>query len=265
MNVTYRVTLVQLSADATALEPVHHTPRELGELAPTEIEKLLVNFSRLDATALPDATPSIVLRRHGRGWRITPGNKSLTFHDGLDSLAPSLPLDAVKILTAIDPSHEPSAAPASDVPPTDPAVTPRRRLNLSRPQAIALLVAGLVLLGAGLWFGLHEDDINAIPGDVVALTAPDEIKALFASAAGQYLTPVSPGNGVLTLSPTGHFSIATLGPDGRPLPTTYEEPARAGRRQGQPCIITTVGLIAIVDRDTLHYNEIVWRRPAPSK
>lgn len=265
MNVTYRVTLVQLSADATALEPVHFTPRELGEIAPAELEKLLANFSRLDVNAQPDADPVIVIRRHGRGWRITPGNKSLTLHDGLDALSPSLPLDPAGILTAIDPSHDPAAAPTAgeSAPASDPA--PRSRFNLSPPQAIALLVTGLALLAVGLWFGLHEDDINAVPGDVVALTAPDEIKTLFASAAGQYLTPVSPGNGVLTLSSTGHFSIATLGPDGQPLATTYEEPARAGRRHGQLCIITTVGLIAIVDRDTLHYNDIVWRRPAPSK
>ncbi len=264
MNVTFRVTLVQLSADATALEPVHYTPRELGEIAPADLEKLLGNFARLDVLTQPDADPAIVIRRQGRGWRVTPGNKSLTFRDGLDPLSPSLPLDPAGILATIDPARETSAAATTDDPASAPA--PRRRLNLSPTQAVALLVAGLALLSGGLWFGLHEEDINAIPGDVVALTAPDEIKTLFASAAGQYLTPVSPGNGVLTLSPTGHFSIATLGPDGQPLPVTYEEPARAGRRQGQPCVITTVGLITIVDRDTLHYNDIVWRRPAaPTK
>jgi hypothetical protein len=235
MNVTYRVTLVQLTADASAFEPVHDTPRELGDLPPAEIEKLLRHFAAVDVSALPDAAPAVVLRRSNRGWRITPGNKTLTFHDGLAAAAES--------------AYTPCAA-------------PRSRLNLSPAQAIGLLVAGLALLASGLWFGLHEENINAIPDDVVTVSAPNEVKTLFAAAAGQYLTPVSPGNGVITLTPTGQFSFATMGPDGTPLPTTLEEPARAGRRQGRPCIITTVGLIEIIDRETLHYNDIVWRRPA---
>jgi hypothetical protein len=259
MNVTYRVTLVQLSADASALEPPHHTSRELGELSADAIGKLLENFSHVDVSSAPDANPAIVLRRHGRGWRVTPGNKTLTFHDGLDALSPSSSLAAAGILAAIDPSHDLAATPGEE-PATDSTAPARRRPKFSTGQALALLISGLVLLAAGLWFGLHEDDINAIPGDVVTLTAPDEIKTVFASAAGQYLTPVSPGNGVLTLTPTGHFSFATMGPDGTPLPTTYEEQAQAGRRNGQPCVITTVGLIEIVDRDTLNYNEISWHR-----
>lgn len=264
MNVTYRVTLVQLTADAAALEPVDATPRELGELAPVDLEKLLVNFSQLDATALPDANPAIVIRRHGRGWRVTPGNKTLTFHDGLETIAPSHSLDPAGIIAALDPAFDATTPNAEDAT-ADSAAAPRRRPPLTNTQALALLVSGLALLATGLWFGLHEDNVNAVPDDVVALTAPAEIAAVFAAAAGQYLTPVSPGNGVLTLTPTGQFSFATLGPDGQPLPTTYEEPARAGRRHGKPCVITTVGLIEIVDRDTLLYNDITWRRPAASK
>jgi hypothetical protein len=263
MNVTYRVTLVQLTADASAFEPVHDTPRELGDLPPAEIEKLLRHFAAVDVSALPDAAPAVVLRRSNRGWRITPGNKTLTFHDGLDALAPSLPLDPAGIVAAIDPARDPFvplAAAAESA--YTPCAAPRSRLNLSPAQAIGLLVAGLALLASGLWFGLHEENINAIPDDVVTVSAPNEVKTLFAAAAGQYLTPVSPGNGVITLTPTGQFSFATMGPDGTPLPTTLEEPARAGRRQGRPCIITTVGLIEIIDRETLHYNDIVWRRPA---
>ena len=263
MNVTFRVTLVQLTADATALEPPDHTPRELGELSPAALRPLLENFARLDTAGLPDANPAFVLRHHGRGWRVTPGNKTLTFHDGLDALAPSIALDPAGILAAIDPAHDPATAPdAASAIPADPSARPSRRLILSPAQAITLLVSGLVLLAAGLWFGLHEDDINAVPDDVVTLTAPDEIKTVFTAAAGQYLTPVSPGNGVLTLTATGHFSFATLGPDGRPLPTTHEEQARAGRRNGQPCVITTVGLVEIVDHDNLRYNDIVWHRSA---
>lgn len=266
MKATCRVTLVQLSADATALEPVHHTPRELGELAPAEIEKLLVNFAALDVSALPDAAPAVVLRRSSHGWRVTPGNKTLTFHDGLDPLAPSLPLSPAAILAAIDPARDPAVPLAPDTT-ADVAIDappPRSRFNLSRPQALALLVAGLALLGVGLWFGLHEEDINALPAEAVALTAPEEIKSLFAAAAGQYLTPVSPGNGVITLTADGVFTFGTLGPDGTPLPVNITETARAGRYQGKPCVLTTFGLIEIVDRDTLHYNEIVWRRPAAS-
>ena len=263
MNVTFRVTLVQLTADATALEPPDHTPRELGELSPPALRQLLENFSRLDTATLPDANPAFVLRHRGRGWRVTPGNKTLTFHDGLDTLAPSIALDPAGILAAIDPSHDPAASLGEEAAiPADASARPRRRLNLSPAQAVVLFVSGLALLAAGLWFGLHEDDINAVPGDVVTLTAPDEIKAVFTAAAGQYLTPVSPGNGVLTLTATGHFSFATLGPEGRPLPTTHSEQARAGRRNGQPCVITTVGLVEIVDRDTLGYNDITWRRSA---
>jgi hypothetical protein len=264
MNVTYRVTLVQLTADASALEPVDETPGELDEVAPGDLEKLLVNFARLDASAFPEANPAIVIRRLGRAWRVTPGNKILTFHDGLETIAPSHALDPAGIIAAIDPAHDAATSKAEETP-VDSAATPRRRPKLTNTQALALLVSGLVLLAAGLWFGLHEENINAVPDDVVALTTPAEIAAVFTAAAGQYLTPVSPGNGVLTLTPAGHFSFATLDPEGVPLPTTYEEEARAGRRNGKPCVITTVGLIEIVDRDTVLYNEITWRRPTPAK
>ena len=192
MNVTYRVTLVQLTADATALEPVHYTPRELGELPPPEIEKLLLRFTAVDLTAFPDAAPAVVLRRAQRGWRVTPGNKTLTFHDGLETIAPSHSLDPAGIMAALDPAFDATAPDAEDAT-ADSAAAPRRRLKLTNTQALALLVSGLVLLAAGLWFGLHEEDINSVPDDVVALTAPVEIAAVFTAAAGQYLTPVSPG------------------------------------------------------------------------
>jgi hypothetical protein len=264
MNVTYRVTLVQLTVDASTLQGVDETPRELGEVAPADLEKLLVNFAQLDVSSLPEANPAMVIRRHGRGWRVTPGNKTLTFHDGLETIAPSHSLDPAGIMAALDPAFD-ATTPRAEETVADSAAAPRRRPKLTNTQALALLVSGLVLLATGLWFGLHEDNVNDVPDDVVALTAPADIAAVFTAAAGQYLTPVSPGNGVLTLTPTGQFSFATLGPDGQPLPTTYEEPARAGRRNGKPCVITTVGLIEIVDRDTLLYNDITWRRPAPAK
>ena len=261
MSATYRITLAELSADATAVEASGRAPLELGELTPAALEQLLANLARLEPAALLDAEPAIIIRRHSRAWRVTPGNKTLLLHDGLEPLASTHPLDPAGILAALDPAPH-SAAPNTQDSATGPETFLDRLRSLSPAQAIPLLLAGLALLATGLWFGLHTEDINAIPGDVVILTAPAEADPLLAAAAGQYLTPVSPGNGVLTLTRTGHFSIATLGPDGHPLPATYEEEARAGRRAGQPCIVTTVGLIAIVDRDTLSYNDILWHRHA---
>ena len=66
---TYRVTLVHLTADASALAPASER-LELGNLPLEEIIRLAGRLSRLEMSGNPKAEPGIIVHRGDRSYRI---------------------------------------------------------------------------------------------------------------------------------------------------------------------------------------------------
>jgi len=250
MSTPFRVTLLQLKADLSALTGPG-TKVELGQLPDEEIFRLAGRLLAVDLSANPKAEPGIIIRHGEKGWRIAAHQGRLRVYHTTSPLddywTANSPADLAQLppfqLAAGGGSRAPLRTASGS--PVGPSKTARTVL-----EAVGLIALGIVLMAVGVWFGLPHRKLNDLPPDITLLSPLEDRQGLFASVAGTYVTGKKTGDAILIVGPDGHVTLGVIGKDGKPLlPPRREELARAGRRQETACVVTSFGVIAAAPPD----------------
>ncbi|HKB56428.1 MAG TPA: hypothetical protein VKC51_02465 [Lacunisphaera sp.] len=259
MSPTYRVTLVQLTADASTLAP-SGDKAELGNIPAEEIQRLAGRLLKVNFTANPKAEPGILVQRGDKGWRIAVYQGRLRMHKSMSLFDDFWTADSPADLAGLPPFH--GSGSANPNPSSHAPGAPRRFQALRAvAEAAGLFVVALVLVAVGLRFGLPQRKLSDLPPEVVLVNSAAERAEVFTSVAGSYWTGKAPGNQLVVITSDGQVSLGGIGKDGKPTKPRFQEQARAGRNGNIACVITSFGVIAgIAPPETVNVGRFQYRR-----
>jgi hypothetical protein len=260
MTPPYKVTLINLTADAKAVAPATDK-LELGMLSAEEIYQLAGRLLKLDVGANPRAEPGIIVQRGEKGWRIAAHAGRLRVYKSTSLFDEYWSVEAAQGLAQLLPF---SAQPVSSTSKSTKsrAAQPRRfQAVRSLAEVAGLFAVGVVLIMVGFWYGLPHRRLSDLPSDVVVVTEESERTSVFSTMAGSYVAgKVKPGESMLTITADGHVSLGSIGKDLKPLPPRSEEQARAGRKGSAAVVLTKWGMIAELPPDAVNVGNGHWRR-----
>lgn len=264
MSVPYRVTLVQLTADATALAPSGDKV-ELGNIQAEEIYRLAGRLLKINFSANPKAEPGILVQRGDKGWRIAVHQGRLRMHKSMSLFDDFWTADHVDDLAELPPFRGSAGASPGPVSHASSGSPGRYQTLRTVAEAAGLFVVALVLVAVGLRFGLPQRKLSDLPPGVVIVSSAVERAEVFAAIAGSYSTGRTPGNQLVVISPDGRVSLGTIGKDGKPTPPRLQEQARAGRQGNIACVVTSFGTIAgIAPPDEVKFGRFQWKKAPDS-
>jgi hypothetical protein len=244
MNTSYRVTLVHLTADASALAPASERV-ELGQRSFDDLVRLAEKLLKVaPAAAGSKAEPGIIVQRGEKSYRLALHQGRIRVHKSVSLFDDYWTADTPQDLATLPPFQTAPAGAAATR-----AAAQGRPARSTGPLRSILEVAGLfaiavVLVAIGLRFGLPQKRLSDLPADVTLVTSADERAAVFATVAGSYSTGKTPGNSLVIIQPDGRVALSSIGKDGKATPPRIQEQARAGRRGSIACVITSFGIIA---------------------
>jgi hypothetical protein len=263
MSVTYRITLVYLTADATALAPASER-LEAGNHPIEEIVRFAEKLLLLAPTAIgAKVEPGIIVHRGDRSYRLAAHQGRIRVHKSVSLFDDYWTADTPAGLVELPPFQAGSPAP---VRPSTRARTGAGR-NSSPARSIlevaGLFVVAVVLVAVGLRFGLPQKRLSDVPPDITIVNSSAERASVFATVAGSYSTGKTPGNSLVIIQPDGRVLLSTIGKDGKPTPPRIQEQARAGRRGDIACVITSFGIIAGIEPpETVNVGRFQYKRAA---
>ena len=262
MSVTYRITLVHLTADLSALAPASER-LELGSFPLEDVIRFSERLLKLAPTAVgAKIEPGIIVHRGDRSYRIAAYQGRIRVHKSVSLFDDYWTADTPAELAELPPFHVAAGAPV----PSRPATRGRDRSG--SPFRSILEVAGLfavavILVAVGLRFGLPQKRLSDVPADVTIVNSSSDRAAIFATVAGSYATGKTPGNSLVIIQPDGQVLLSTIGKDGLPTPARITEQARAGRRGNIACVITSFGIIAGIEPpDVVNVGRFQYKRAA---
>lgn len=262
MSTNYRITLVHLTADASAVAPASER-LEIGNHSLEEIVRLSDRLLRVDTSVSPKTEPGIVVHRGDRSYRIAVFQGRLRMHKSVSLFDDYWTADSPEDLAALPPFQANPAAAAKPAPRARAAGKGAGSLR-SILEVAGLFAVAVVLIAVGLRFGLPQKRLSDVPDDIRIVTGADERAAIFATVAGSYSTGRTAGNSLVIIQPDGRVLLGAIGKDGKPTPPRLTEQARAGRRGNIACVITSFGIIAgIAPPDAINVGRFEYRR-APS-
>jgi hypothetical protein len=261
MSPTYRVTLVQLTADASAVAPASER-LELGNLPLEEIERLAGRLSRVDLSENAKAEPGIIVHRGDRSYRIAVHQGRLRVHKSVSLFDDFWTVDSANSLDSLPPFQTGSSQSRSPSARTRPGAGAKRGSPLrSILEVVGLFAVAVVLVAVGLRYGFPQKRLSDVPDDVTILTSSEERSAVFAAVAGSYSTGRAAGNSLVIIRPDGQVLLGSIGKDGKPTPPRLQEQARAGRRGSIACVITSFGIISgIAPPDTVNVGRFQYKK-----
>ena len=256
----YRVTLIQLKANALGLAPVS-SKIELGPTTPEEIYRLAGNLLLLNSVSDLKAEPGILVQRGDKSWRIAVHSGRLCLHKSSSLLDEYWPVENAKALADLPPFRATSRV-VTPGPTRLVGAAPQKHEGLRAIGEVAgLFTVGVGLILVGFWFGLPQKHLSDVPSDVVIVSSSDEKAAIFNAVAGKYAVAKKPGENLITITPDGTVSLAVIGKDGQPLPVKRQEQARAGRKGNMAVVVTKgFGLIAELPPDAVNVGANRWRK-----
>lgn len=268
MSPQYRVTLVHLKADATALA-LSSEKLELGQVSEEEIYRLAGNLLKLNTSAQPKAEPGIIVHRGDKGWRIAVRAGRLCMHKSTSLFDEFWTVENPQGLAALPPfksggaSAPPFAAKSGHGKSTGAKSNQVLRTVV---EIVGLFGVGVVLIMVGLRYGLPQRRLSDLPSDIVLLTADKEKATVFTTVAGSYITGRKPGDSFVTITADGRVARGRIGKDGKPATPTSEEQALAARKGNLAAIVTKFGVIAEFPPDAVNIGTIGggyrWRKLA---
>lgn len=263
MSLTYRVTLVQLTAGAAALAPAGDKV-ELGQIPAEEIYRLAGNLMKLDVSANPKAEAGILVYRDDKGWRIAVRHGRLTMYKSTSLLDEYWTVETPDGLAELPPFTPASASPAAKAARKQAAQAKGFNALRTVGEVVGLFAVALVLIIVGFHYGLPQRKLSDLPPELQIVTSDSDRASVFTAVAGSYATGKKPGDRIVTISPDGHVAFSRIGKDGKPSPTQGEEMARAYRKGTQAVIVTSIGMIAESPPDAVSVgNSVVsfsWRK-----
>lgn len=258
----YRVTLVQLKADATAIAPSSEK-LELGLISDEEVFRLAGNLLKLNFADQPKAEPGIIVHRGDKGWRIVVRAGRLCMHKSTSLFDEFWTVENAPGLAHLPPFAA-SIASSSTRPARGQTASSKGNSILRTVAEVAGLFAlGVVLIMVGFWYGLPHRKLSDLPPDVIVVTADSERASVFTAVAGSYVTGRKPGDAIVTITPDGRASLGRLGKDGKVATWQIpEEQARAARKGNLAVIVTSFGNIVEFPPDAVNVGANRWRKLA---
>jgi hypothetical protein len=228
MSGPYKVTLVQLKANALGLAPAGEK-LELGMISAEEIYKLAGNLLLLSNVADLKDEPGIIVHRGDKGWRIAIHSGRLCMHKSTSLFDEFWTVDNAKGLADLPPFRSDRPVPRN-APRVVGTATGRFAGVRAIGEVVGLFVLGVSLVIVGLYFGLPHKRISDLPPGVELVSSDSEAATIFTALAGKYATGLSRGEQIVTISPDGHVTISYIGKDGTPLAPRIDGQARAVRK-----------------------------------
>jgi hypothetical protein len=261
MSATFRITLVQLKADAAAVggasDKIEHGTHPLDEIV-----RLAGRLQQIDLSNTR-AEPGIIIQRGDKGWRIAAHQGRLRMHKSMSLFDDFWTVENAAALADLPP-FQAGAAPAPRA--ASSSATPRRH-SAARTvlEAAGLFAAAVVLIVVGLRFGLPQRKLSDLPPGVAIVTSADERATIFKTIAGVYSTGRTAGNSLVIISEDGQVTLGTIGKDGKPTKPRVQEQARAGRQGDIACVITSFGIIAGIEPpEAVKVGNFQWRKAPAS-
>ena len=262
MSAPFRITLIQVNADVTALtavgDKIEHGQHEIDEVC-----RLAGKLLKLDLSGQTKAEPGIIVQRADKGWRIAAHQGRLRVHKSMSLFDDFWTADRPEDLLQLPPfKGSPHTSPAQQRSTHAPRKGGSGTMR-SVAEVAGLFVVALGLVAVALRFGLPQQHLSDLPPDVTIVTSAEERASVFATVAGSYATGngKAPGNTLVVISSDGQVSLGAIGKDGKPTPPRIQEQARAGRRGNIACVITSFGVIAgIAPPDSVKVNNFQYRR-----
>ena len=260
MSVTYRITLVYLAPDASAVAPASER-LEHGNHPLEEVIRLAGRLLRVDTSVSPKTEPGIVVHRNDRGYRIAAYQGRLRVHKSVSLFDDYWTAETPAEIASLPP-FQAKASSGSSRPPMRVRGSGKGNSALRSIAEVAGLFAVAVgLVAIGLRFGLPQKHLSDVPDDVTIVTSAEERASVFAAVAGSYSTGKTAGNSLVVVQSDGRVKLGSIGKDGRATPPRIEEQARAGRRGSIACVITSFGIIAgIAPPDTVNVGRFQYKK-----
>ena len=258
---TYRITLVQLKPDASAVGATNDKV-EHGTHGVEEVVRLAGKLLQLDLSNTR-AEPGIIVQRGDKGWRIGVHQGRLRMHKSMSLFDDFWTVDGAAALADLPP-FQGGTAPVTRA--THTAAAPRRP-GAARTvfEALGLFAAALILVALGLRFGLPQRKLSDLPPGVSVVTSSNERAEIFKTIAGVYSTGKTAGNSLVIISEDGQVSLGTIGKDGKPTKPRIQEQAKAGRQGNIACVITSFGIIAGIEPpEAVKVGNFQWRKAPES-
>jgi hypothetical protein len=261
MSASYRITLVHLTADVSAIAPASER-LELGSFPIEDVIRFSERLLKLAPAAGAKVEPGIVVHRGDRSYRIAAHQGRLRVHKSVSLFDDYWTADTPAELVDLPPFHVSGPAPVSA-----PKAAARGRGKAGSVRSIAevagLFAVAVVLVAVGLRFGLPQKRLSDVPPDVTIVSSATERASVFATIAGSYSTGQTAGNSLVIIQPDGRVLLSTIGKDGKPTPPRIQEQARAGRRGSIACVITSFGIIAGIEPpETVNVGRFQYKRAA---
>lgn len=261
MSVTYRITLVYLAPDASAVAPASER-LEHGNHDLAEVVRLAGKLLKVDTSVSPKTEPGIIIHRNDRGYRIATYQGRLRVHKSISLFDDYWMAETPANLAELPPFQTSSSSSSSRAPMRSARGAAKNSSPLrSIAEVIGLFAVAVMLVAIGLRFGLPQKRLSDVPDDVVILTSAADRASVFASVAGSYSTDKKAGSSLVIIQPDGRVQLGSIGKDGKPTAPRIEEQARAGRRGSIACVITSFGIIAgIAPPDTINVGRFQYKK-----
>jgi hypothetical protein len=202
----YKVSSRALAADL-AVASIHESARDLGSVDTPALVALLEKLAALDASAVAEADPQLVVTARRGRFTIRPGRGRLLLRLATGGDQSYWELTAAEVPGFLDGRelpNAPSGTPDGDLPVEAPVET---RLAL----ALTLFAATFLIVAASAWLTFRPDDVDpaALYG---AAPAPAEAAAAALSAAGTYVNGGGDDERVLEIAADGTVHYREYGP-----------------------------------------------------
>lgn len=252
---SFRVSTVHLSPEATRADPTQGTI-ELGELSDDALVALLERLRVLDAAAVVDAEPEVVITSRAGRFIVRAGRQKLFLYEARAHAQPYAELTATEIVTQLE------RMPVAPLPTADgelsAPVPSAHRAAPHRGIAATILIAGLALNGYTLYSVFYTESVNEAPV-VTLLTEPADIATRTQMVVGTYATGEKTGDRTIIIQGDGQVRFTQLGSSNVVL--NNRDTYHIGRKGERFALATAEsGVIEVFDPDTLIYYRDIYKR-----
>ncbi|MDQ5979055.1 MAG: hypothetical protein QG602_2029 [Verrucomicrobiota bacterium] len=243
MSGPYRITLIHLAPDASAVAPASERLDHGGNLPLEEVIRLTGKLTKIDQSASVGTEPGLLVQRGDKTYRIVAHQGRIRVHKSISLFDDFWTIESPGELANL-PAFHPTAPSSSSRPPIRTRGNAKQSSPLkSAAEVIGLFAVAVVLVAVGLRFGLPQKRLSDVPDEVTPINSPGERSSIFATVAGSYATGKTPGNSLVIIQPDGRVLLSSIGNDGKPTPPRIDEQASAGRLGSLACVITSFGII----------------------
>lgn len=263
MSVTYRITLVQLKANAAGVggtsDKIEH-----GNHPVEEVIRLAGRLLVLDLSSTK-AEPGIIVQRGDRGWRIGVHQGHLRMHKSMSLFDDFWSIDNPAELAELPPFRASTGSGGASGPESPGSGRNQHGTMRTIMEATGLFAAALVLVVLGLHYGLPRRRLSDLPPGVTIVSGNADRATIFKTVAGAYSTGKAAGNSLVLITADGQVSLGTIGKDGKPTKPRLQEQARAGYMGNIACVVTSFGIIAGVEPpEVVKVGNFQWKKAPDS-